>query len=714
MTVRAQPRAGAVPPRAPLAMPTRPLAPFAPRHRLAQGGRVHAARAVAFGGAAGLSVLGFTQMSQVFGNESSTLLQTLLLALFTVTFGWIALSATQALAAAFAAPPPPDDGGAASGCGAGRTAILMPVYNEDPAATCAALQAMGEGIAQRGLGDAFEIFVLSDTTDPAVWVRETACHAALRRALHGKMQVWYRRRKRNIGRKAGNLRDFVEGWGARYDHMLVLDADSLMDPDTVIALAHRMAVAPRLGILQTVPVLAGGRTVFARLQEFAGRVYGPVIARGVSAWQGRDGNYWGHNAIIRTAAFAQCCGLPELPGRSPFGGHVLSHDFVEAALIRRGGWEVRMDPDLGGSWEGAPQTLLDLAARDRRWAQGNLQHAAVLGAPGLAWANRAHFLIGIGSYLMSSVWLALLVTGGLLTGQSLIYEREYFSDGPQLFPHWPVFDAERMMWLLALSMALLFLPKITGIVRALVLPALRRSFGGGWRILGGAALEVVLSALIAPVLMLFQVRQVVEILAGRDGGWSAQSRDAADMPWRRAIAAHVGQVALGTAALVAVVILAPAQIVWLAPVLVGLVLAPVLSRQTGRVADGTLGRLLWIPEDRNVPEVARRCAALKAAYVNAAGVSPADLLSDQTLAAIHLDARMDDQAPDMVTGGSGGTDLDLVTGAAKLAAASHPDEALSWLSPAETRAVLGDGPALRRACARFSDSTAGAPARRGA
>lgn len=690
-------RLAAVPDEAPLAMPTQDLARYPVRHRIPQAPQVYLARLIAFGGAAALTVYGFYQMSLVFGNETSTPLQTLLLVLFTITFGWIALSSTQAVAALFA--------GTAAGKGPedrrlnSRTAIIMPVYNENPAATCAALQAMAESLAAKGEGAAFEVFILSDTTDPAVWVQETACFNFLRANVTGRMRVWYRRRSDNTGRKAGNLREFVERWGGRFDHMLVLDADSLMAPDTIIALARRMEDAPKLGILQTVPVLVGGTTVFARVQQFAGRMYGPIIARGVSAWQGVDGNYWGHNAIIRVKAFADCCGMPELPGRMPFGGHVLSHDFVEAALIRRGGWQVRMDTDLGGSWEGSPQTLLDLAARDRRWAQGNLQHSKIVGASGLSWSNRAHFLIGIGSYLMSSVWLAMLITGGFLTAQSLLYEREYFGDGPQLFPEWPVFDAERMMWLLALSMALLFLPKILGALRAMLLPDLRRAHGGALRILGGALFEILLSALLAPILMLFQVQQVIEILIGRDSGWSAQSRDAAEMPWRKAFTSHGVQVVIGAAAFIAVFLFAPDQIIWLTPVLLGLVLSPALSRITGQTINTPLVRLLWIPEDWNPPEVAVRADELRPSFDEVSKVTPALLLTDPARAKVHLSTltvRTDARSP------ADPPDLDAITARAKLAEAPDANQAIAWLTRAESKALLASPELLSWASQKFA------------
>ena len=249
----------------------------------------------------------------------------------------------------------------------------MPVYNENPAGTFAALLAMAEALLERD-ATGFEIFVLSDTTRPEIYVKETAAYHVLREKLGDRMRVWYRRRSDNVGRKVGNLHDFVTRWGGRYDFMIVLDADSILAPDTLVTLVREMAADPNLGLLQTVPRLAGGRTLFARLQQFAGRVYGPIVARGIASWQGDDGNYWGHNAIIRVRAFAAAAGLPTLPGKKPFGGAILSHDFVEAALLRRAGWSVRMSADARRQLGGQPA----VAARRRgaRPALGARQHPA--------------------------------------------------------------------------------------------------------------------------------------------------------------------------------------------------------------------------------------------------------------------------------------------------------------------------------------------------
>ncbi len=674
---------GATPAPAPLEMPTQALNQAPPVAFPFSSARTAMARLTAFGGAAALAVFGVQQMALVFGNETRTFLQGLLLAFFAVTFAWIALSATQAAAGLLFGPRPPR---AAPKPLATRTALIMPVYNEDPATTCGALLAMGEMLAEAGEGEHFEIFILSDTRDPDVWVQETAAYARLRHALEGRVRVWYRRRRLNSGRKAGNLREFVERWGGRYDFMLVFDADSVMEADTIIEMARRMEAAPKLGILQTVPTLAGGASLFARLQQFAGRLYGPAIARGVAAWQGLDGNYWGHNAMIRVGAFAAHCGLPELKGRMPFGGHVLSHDFVEAALIRRGGWEVRMDPDLDGSWEGSPPSLLDVAVRDRRWAQGNLQHSKILGARGLRTPNRIHFLIGIGAYLMSPIWLAMLVTGLLLTAQATLFEPEYFADGQQLFPNWPVFDAERMTMLFVAAMSLLLLPKIVGLISAALSRSRRRAMGGLHRLLPGAVAEILLSALYAPVLMLMQARQVTEILIGRDSGWNSQSREGQAMPWREAFRRHAGHVILGLAVTAVMGWYAPTQMLWLSPVLAGLILAPALSRWSGDpragIAFSRLG-LLTTPEELAPPPALRRAQEARRVFEDVRTLDLTRLAADPALLRDHQ-RTLDGSVPVEEA-----ARLSALTCAAKLEAAETAEQAVGWLTKEEREALAG-------------------------
>jgi membrane glycosyltransferase len=675
---------GAVPREDPLEMPIQNLG-VAPLVKFGRPSlRTICAQLVTFGGTLAGAVVGYHQMRLVFGNEVPTILQGMLLGLFTLTFAWICMSALQAIAGLLFGPRRPQiDRREALHH---RTAIIMPVYNESPSATCGTLFAMGEAVAAAGHGDAFEIFILSDTRDPEHWLNETAAYSELRERLKGRMRVWYRRRDRNTARKSGNLQDFVERWGGRYDAMLVLDADSLMSADTIIEMARRMQAAPRLGILQTVPALIDGETLFARLQQFASGMYGPTVARGVAAWQGLDGNYWGHNALIRVRAFAENCGLPVLRGRKPFGGHVLSHDFVEAALIRRGGWEVRMDPDLKGSWEESPPSLLDVAVRDRRWAQGNLQHSKIVGAKGLRGPNRMHFLIGIFSYLMSPIWLAMILVGMLLTAQTLILEPQYFANEMQLFPNWPIFDAVRMGWLFFFAMALLLLPKTMALLTTLFSTNRRRAFGGGLRLVASTIVEIILSALYAPILMLLQARQVWEILWGRDSGWNAQSREGEMISWLEAAARHWHHVLAGIVPALVLLWLAPDQFIWLSPVLLGLLLAPLLSRFS---ADRRIGRglakagLLQTPEEREHPPIMLRAAEAAEEFEGAVGHTLAELASNGRLRSAHI------ATLSRIPKADAGVNLDALTAAAKIEAAGTPDEALQWLTPREKEALVG-------------------------
>lgn len=683
----------AVPPPAPLAMPTQVLA-NAPTARFpAPAWRTVIARVIAFGGGAAVTALGAHQMSLVFDPLSITLLQAVLLVLFTLTFGWISFAAAAAVAGILVPPlaRPRNTGPLTT-----RTALAMPVYNEDPSVTFGALGAMGLGLARIGAADAFEIFVLSDTRDPVRWLAETAAFGEMRARLGGAIPAWYRRRRQNTGKKAGNIHEFVERWGGRYDHILVLDADSVMDPGTLVEMVRRMEAEPRLGILQTVPLLAGGRTLLARLQQFAGRVYGGAVARGVSAWQGQDGNFWGHNALIRTRAFAAACGLPTLPGRPPFGGAILSHDFVEAALIRRAGWIVRMDTDLTGSWEGAPPSLIDIAARDRRWVQGNLQHIRVLPAAGLRWPNRVHFLIGIGSYLASPLWLGMIVVGFLLTFQAELIRPEYFSRTYQLFPHWPRFDAERMRLLYWCAIGVLLVPKVLGLARTLWDRQTRLACGGALALVVSALIETLLSALYAPVLMVLQTRQIWEILTGRDAGWSTQNRQGALMSWRQAFALHGRQAASGIGLALGLAYLAPELLIWVAPVLLGLTLAPILSRISGDARIGRLARRLALfvtPEERVIPPIFAAAARERAGLVRAAATGLDDLMTDPAARARHA------AALDRVAGLQDSDFLDALTAQAKIGGATHPGQAAAWLTPAEMVAVL-HRPKLVEAMAR--------------
>ena len=285
----------------------------------------------------------------------------------------------------------------------------------------------------------------------------------MRRALPRDVHVYYRARSENIGKKAGNIADWVERFGGAYEFFIILDADSVMSGALIVQLAALMASNPRTALIQTVPRLVGANTLFARLQQFAVAFYGPVIAAGFAAWHQESGNYWGHNAILRTRAFAQSAGLPTLPGPPPLGGHIQSHDFVEAAFLRRAGWQVWMLPDLQGSYEGCPPTLIDVAVRDRRWAQGNFQHLRIVRAGGLPWVSRLHLAMGTYTYLASALWALSLVIGVVLSVQSAYTLPVYFPDEKTLFPVWPVIDPTKALYLFLGTVAVVLLPKVLGV-----------------------------------------------------------------------------------------------------------------------------------------------------------------------------------------------------------------------------------------------------------
>ena len=534
-----------------------------------------------------------------------------LLAVFALSFGWIALSFWTAIAGfllkSFGLHPlslrrrgPGDDAGDGSvPTLRERTAILVPVYNESPDEVFDRLATTWRSLEATGQSNAFELFVLSDTTNDAIAAEEAAGIEVLRERLGIGERLHWRRRSRNVGRKAGNIADWLDTHGARFDHMIVFDADSVMSGDTMVRLAALMEASPRTGIIQTHAVAMGQETLFARVLQFSSRVYGSMVATGHAFWQMSEANYYGHNAIIRVAAFSEHCRLPVLKGSAPFGGEILSHDFVEAAFMRRAGWFVWSLPNLDGSFEELPTNVVDYAVRDRRWMQGNLQHARLVFTRGLHWMSRLHLVMGIMGYLASPLWL-----GSLLLSAAIVLEHEivgpvYFGNAPSLFPNWPQYNTGHVHALLLVTTLLLFLPKLLALVLSLRAPA--PAYGGRLALTGSVVLETLFSALLAPVMMLFHSLFMLGILAGRAVGWPPQARGERGMPWARALGRHGGQVALGAAAVVVMGYWAPAFLTWLLPVVAGLLLAPLLAVYSSRRSLGVAARrwrMFMTPEER--------------------------------------------------------------------------------------------------------------------
>jgi membrane glycosyltransferase len=584
------------PPEACLDMPEQPLATerWIGHDEPRQGWRL----ATVLGPALLVAALAARQSYAMMAADGMTALEWLVLALFTLNFALVSAAAATAIIGAWAIYTGrnlsrADDRPFAT---SSRTAIVFPMCNEAPDAVMGAASAAYQSLLREGAADAFEFFFLSDTRDLELARAEHKTVEQLR-ATHPEGTFFYRRRADNAGRKAGNIADFVRRWGGRYDYMIVFDADSLMSADALTELVARMDRSPRTALIQTVPMIVNATSIFARTQQFAMRAYGQIFGAGIAWWAGHSGNFWGHNAIIRVAPFAAHADLPKMTGTGAFGGAILSHDFVEAGLLRRAGWRVEIATDIGGSYEECPPTLLDMAARDRRWVRGNMQHVALIGAKGFAPVTRMHFLSGVLGYLSSPLWFALIVS-------SIVLVRLAGEDQPD--------TAEISGRLVAATAFILFLPKIL----ALGLWCLGRL--PGWtrqtHFLGGFMFELIVSAIIAPITMVSQSIMVVRVLAGQDPGWGGQQRARSGLSIREAAAPFMPHLIVGLAVCLGALGNGVGAAMWMAPIWASLVLAAPFSVVLAKVLDGrgALARLIATPEDDKPPMVvraARRAAA---------------------------------------------------------------------------------------------------------
>lgn len=564
----------------------------------------------AFGAAFALTAAFTAEMAAILSANGMTGLEYAMTVLFALSFIWIALGLVNAVIGAAVCLRRSRESMASVDAPGLKVALLMPTYNEAPARVMANAAAMLSALSANRSPHVYDLFVLSDTTNDVVAAEEREAVRRARASLTTGGRVFYRRRARNIGRKAGNLREWCSRFGAGYDAMLTLDADSLMSAGAIRALTDTLSADPGVGLVQSVPRLINTPTLFGRLQRFATAAYGPVLAEGLAYWAGDDGNYWGHNAIIRTRAFATCAGLPDLIGPRPIGGAIMSHDFVEAALLRRAGWRVRILTTVRDSYEEPPPSLVDAAIRDRRWSQGNLQHMGVIGARGLAWVSRFHLLQGIMAYVSAPVWMAFMIVGAFAhaamqrEAEPVYLTTNWFLYDPFLSPS----DPERASTLMILTLLVLVIPKVIGVAaQARLRPAPWR-WGGRGRLLGSTLLEILISAVTAPILMTQQSLAVVRNLAGVDHGWSPQAREAQHIAWPQLLRFHWLEMTLGAATAFGIVF--GGLSLWLAPVALSLALAAPISRMTSIGVDRFVSRtgLLATPEDAREPNIVRRQA----------------------------------------------------------------------------------------------------------
>ncbi len=473
---------------------------------------------------------------------------------------------------------------------AATTAIIVPVYNEDVTRVFEGVRAIYKSLESTGRLGSFDFFVLSDSDDPNKWIEEEAAWLEICRQHNAFGHFFYRKRRSPINRKSGNVSDFCRRWGKRYRYMIVLDADSLMSGGLLVNMVRIMEKHPAIGILQTFPKQIGANTLLGRVMQFAQSLYGPAFVAGLNYWSCGEANYWGHNAIIRLAPFIEYCALPALPGKEPLGGHILSHDFVEAALMRKAGYAVRLLPSDEGSYEEGPPTLLDMLKRDRRWCQGNLQHFRLIFAKGMHFISRLNFLHGILSYVSSPLWFLFLVFSTILgaSDQGAFNQQAQFSG----------------QILLGLTLMFIFLPK--------VLIVLDEVFTGRQfkpvrlRLLAACSslVDTFIFTLLAPVMMIFHSRFVIYTVLGKGVRWVAQRRKLnGGMDWREPIVTF-GSVTLIGLVWGALAFFIPNHfLLWISPVVVALILAIPFAIITSSTRSLLRFGMFLTPEEIKPPQV---------------------------------------------------------------------------------------------------------------
>ncbi len=563
---------------------------------------------------------GTQYMVDVLPDHGSTLLEQGLLVLFGILFAWISAGFWTALMGAWvmlrgdrrslrhtlpggAADRSPIDP-------AVRTAIIMPICNEHVATVFAGVRATYESLRATGQLGNFDFFILSDTSRPDIRAAEQAAWAALNESLgldaetaQGRLHYRWRQHRRH--RKTGNVADFCRRWGHDYRYMIVLDADSVMSGDCLTTLVRLMEAHPDTGIIQTAPRAFGHDTLHARAQQFGSRVYGPLFTAGLHFWQLGESHYWGHNAILRIEPFMQHCALAPIKGSGSLAGDIMSHDFVEAALIRRAGWKVWIAHDLGGSYEQVPPNLIAEVQRDRRWCHGNLQNSRLMFEPGLHPVHRSVFLTGVLAYLSAPLWLCFLLLSTLLFVAHTADVPRYFLESYQLFPIWPTANLQLMLTLFGLTAMLLLVPKLMALALLIVRGEARR-YGGVARLLIGGLIEFLQSMLLAPVRMLFHTQFVLAALTGWKMDWKSPPREDDSTPWREALRRMLPQTLLAVVWIGALLLVGNAFPWWLSPILIGLLLSAPMAVWTSRRGPGLWLRrhgVLVTPEELRMPAV---------------------------------------------------------------------------------------------------------------
>ena len=488
----------------------------------------------------------------------------------------------------------------------GRTALLMAIHDEDPDAVFRHLRATVESLDRAGSGEAFDVFVLSDTRDAVIAADEERLFEAWRRVDHAPERLRYRRRTVNTDHKTGNIWAWLDQHGADYDYFVTLDADSLMSGRLLTRLVRIMDQNPGLGILQTLIVGLPSASAFARIFQFGMRHGMRAYTTGSAWWLGDAGPYWGHNALIRTAAFIRHCRLPHLPGKPPLGGLILSHDMVEAALMRRAGYEVRVIPEEGGSFEVNPPTLPEFIRRDLRWCQGNMQYWRLLPVGGFRAMGRLQLALAILMYLAGPAWLGFMLAG-LVKAMSVGLGGSWgwgAADELAAEAIWSETMVALGIGLFAIMMTVNLTPKLAGLVDVALRPEARRAYGGGRALATSAVAEFFFALVIGPAMAVAQTIFIAGLPFGRMVRWEPQRRADHSVTFTDAVRGLWPQCLLGLVMLVGFAVAMPSVLPWTLPVVGGLVLAIPFAWLTARPSLGrTLTRhgLCAVPEEREAP-----------------------------------------------------------------------------------------------------------------
>ncbi|MEM6556785.1 MAG: glucans biosynthesis glucosyltransferase MdoH [Pseudomonadota bacterium] len=535
-----------MPPLAPLTRPEQSFSKFNNRRVLKK--RLNlvdiAWRLSAFIPTIALTVALFISLNRYLAQDGVMMVEGFVLMLVSLTFVWLAFSVnTACLGIIRVAMDRSRQSMEAPETTPSNIALLIPVYNETTWDVFGNASAMLRELARTHDGNRYSLFILSDSQDCATAALEERAFARLR-SEHSECAIYYRRRLANTDKKIGNIADWIENWGAAYDAMVVLDADSLMSGAAIRQLAAAMAADPDAGLIQSRPILIGAHTLFGRVQQFSSSVYGWLAAEGLATWSQHEGNYWGHNAIIRTRAFAECARLPHLKGWRGEDRLILSHDFVEAGLLRRAGWAVRFLPRLDGSYEETPQTLIDYVLRDHRWCHGNMQHLKLLAARGFHVISRVHLLQGALAFLMSPTWLAVVILWSFV-GTETKGPISYFSATNPLTPLWPEQQSDIAWVYMTFVYGMLLFPKLAGAVLFGLRRSTKRAYSSRSMYAGSFCVELFLSVLFAPIMMVQHTIATTRALLGRRASWATQNRSGEGYGWRATLRFHLVETVLG-------------------------------------------------------------------------------------------------------------------------------------------------------------------------